>query len=131
MLRLILGAVAGAVAWLVVAFAVGLMLGMLWPELAAASRNPLTLTTPMLMTRLGCSFLGSIIGGAVAARIGRNSSMASLGSGLLLLMIFVPYHLTIWNNFPIWYHLTFFVSLPVLSWFGSRFALLPTSTSAG
>ncbi len=37
-----------------------------------------------------------------------------------MLLIFVPYHTTIWTQFPLWYHLTFFVSLLLLSVLGGR-----------
>jgi len=50
--------------------------------------------------------------------ISRESTRAPLGAGILLLVVFVPYHMTIWHNFPVWYHLTFFASLPVLSLLG-------------
>jgi uncharacterized protein (DUF983 family) len=59
--------------------------------------------------------MSSIVGGYVAAWVAGERVKVPLGAGILLLIVFVPYHLTIWNNFPIWYHLTFFISLPLLS----------------
>jgi hypothetical protein len=121
MLRTALGAVVGAVVWMLVALGLGFLIGQLWPEFAAASRNPPTLTLAMLVTRLGLSFIGSLIGGAVAGRIGGAGSVAALASGLLLLVVWAPYHiLSIWHLFPVWYHLTFFVSLPLFAWLGGR-----------
>jgi len=78
------------------------------------------LTFPMLVTRLAISATGSVLSGALAAMIARDAFKASLAAGVLLLIIFVPYHLTIWIDFPIWYHLTFFASLPLLSLLGGR-----------
>jgi hypothetical protein len=122
MLRTVGGAVAGAVAWLVFVTAIGFMLGRLWPDLARAGRDPLTLTLPMLVTRLSVSFVASLLSGALAARLGA-SAMAALGSGVVLLLVWAPYHVTmIWHLFPVWYHLTFLASLPLLGWFGARFA---------
>jgi len=121
MARTVLGAVAGAAVWMVVALGLGFVIGQSWPEFAVASRNPLTLTFAMLVLRLGISFVGSLVGGAVAARIGRNPQVASLAAGLLLLAVWAPYHvLSIWHLFPVWYHLTFLISLPLLSWLGGR-----------
>jgi len=126
--RTILGAVIGAVVWMGFALGLGILLGMLWPALAAASREPLTLTTPMLFARLAISFTASIASGAAAARFGGMNG--AIAAGLLLLVCWGTYHVTmIWHLFPVWYHLTFLVSLPLLSWFGERFAPLPASNA--
>ena len=117
MLRLIAGTLTGAVAWLVSVAILGFLCRIAWPEMAAIKDMTL-FTVPMLFTRLSISALGSLAGGYWAATIGRESTRAPLGAGVLLLVVFVPYHLTIWQNFPVWYHLTFFVSLPVLSLMG-------------
>lgn len=124
MLRLILGAVLGVVAWFAVVIGVSLVLREASPALAAAMNAHATAMA--LAERLAVSFLGSLVGGYVAALIG--GSRTPLVAGILMLLIFVPYHLfgrdaggTIWTSFPLWYHLTFFVSLPVLSLLGGRF----------
>jgi hypothetical protein len=49
-------------------------------------------------------------------------------AGVVLLLFFLPFHYLIWSKFPLWYHLTFFVSLPLLSLIGGRFA--PARTAA-
>ena len=121
MVRTIGGATASAVAWVVLVFALGFLVGALWPEFAVASRNPPTLTVPMLAARLAISFAASLTSGAIAARIG--GERAALVSGALLLVVWGPYHaLKIWDQFPVWYHLTFLISLPLLGWFGARIA---------
>jgi len=117
MLRLIAGTVTGALVWLVAVLVLGFLAGMAWPEMAAIRQMTL-LTLPMLITRLAISALGSLAGGYAAAIVGEGTK-APLGAGLLLLIMFVPYHLSIWHDFPVWYHLTFFVSLPVLSMLGA------------
>lgn len=117
MLRLIGAILTGAVVWLVSVSVLGFLCGMAWPEMAAIKDMTL-LTVPMLLTRLSISALSSLAGGYVATMIGRESTRAPLGAGILLLVVFVPYHMTIWHNFPVWYHLTFFVSLPILGLLG-------------
>jgi hypothetical protein len=112
-----MGTIAGVIAWLVVIAALGVVVRFAWPEMAAI-RDMTMLTLPMLVTRLSISAIGSVVGGALASSIGRDSVKAALSSGVVLLIVFVPYHLTIWNDFPVWYHLTFFLSLPVMSLFG-------------
>jgi hypothetical protein len=123
MLRLIAGVVLGVVAWFVAVSVLGYALGHLWPALAVASKNPTTLTIPMLVARLGVSFLSSIVGGLIAALVSGERFRAPLGAGVLLLAFFAYYHVTmIWHDFPVWYHLTFFVSLVLLSLLGGRLA---------
>lgn len=119
MTRLIIGALAGAIAWFAVIAALSVVMRFAWPEMAAI-RDMTMLTVPMLLTRLAISAVGSIVGGALAAIISREAVRAPLASGALLLIVFVPYHLTIWIDFPVWYHLTFFASLPLLSLLGGR-----------
>jgi hypothetical protein len=128
MARTAAGVISGVVAWMVFATAIGLLVGQLWPAFAVASRNPPTLTVAMLALRLAISFVASIVSGAIAARVARDNANAAVGAGVLLLLWWGTYHVAmIWDQFPVWYHLTFFVSLPLLSWIGARFAPLPRS----
>jgi uncharacterized protein (DUF983 family) len=46
--------------------------------------------------------------------------MWPLITGIVLLAIFIPVHMNIWEHFPLWYHLTFLPSLPILSVVGGR-----------
>ncbi|MGH6872816.1 MAG: hypothetical protein ACREHE_15040 [Rhizomicrobium sp.] len=122
MLRGILGAIAGVVTWFVAITVLGLALRYSWPDYAAVEKA-MTFTVPMMAARLAVSGIGSLTGGYVASLISRERLWAALGAGVILLVPFVPYHLTtaIWSKFPVWYHLTFFVSLPLLSVIGARF----------
>jgi hypothetical protein len=127
MLRSIIGAVIGVVAWFVVVFVVSFLIKMADPALAETLKAHATMAT--LWERLAISFVGTLVAGAVAARIGRDGMRAPLIAGVLLLLWFVPYHLygsdpqgPVWTSFPLWYHLTFFVSLLVLSLIGGRLA---------
>jgi hypothetical protein len=43
---------------------------------------------------------------------------------VILLVAFVPVHITLWERFPPWYHLTFLLSLVPLTFAGG--ALLST-----
>ncbi len=119
MARLILGAIVGAIVWFLGVTVLGFAVGHAWPEMAAI-KDMTRLTVPMLATRLCVSAVASIISGLAAALIGKEGFKAPLAAGALLLVVFVPYHMTIWHNFPIWYHLTFFVSLPLLSLLGGK-----------
>lgn len=119
MARLILGALLGIVAWVVVVIGVSLVLREVAPALSAAMNVHATAIS--LAERLAVSFLGTLAAGYVAALVAGDRHRAPLATGILLLLIFVPYHSTIWTQFPLWYHLTFFVSLLLLSIVGGRF----------
>jgi hypothetical protein len=120
MLRSILGVVAGVLAWGIVVTILNLGLRHGWPAYAAVEKAML-FTVPMMAARLSISGISSLVSGFAAAAVGR-SGQAALIAGVLLLLIFVPIHYMIWSKFPLWYHLTFLVSLPLLSVIGGRFA---------
>ncbi len=116
-MKAILGIVAGVVAWFAVVIGASLLLRAAAPALSAALA--VHATPVALGGRLAISFAGSLAGGALAAWIGGRR--AALIAGVLLLAYWATYHIAvIWHQFPIWYHLTFFVSLPLLSWLGGR-----------
>jgi len=37
---------------------------------------------------------------------------------MLLLVAFIPEHVSLWDKFPVWYHLTFLASLVPLTYLG-------------
>ena len=118
MLRLIGGAIAGIAAWVVVVTVLNLCLRHGWHDYAVVEKA-MTFTLPMMVARLSMSAVGSLVGGFAAALVGRRI-WAPLVSGTILMLLFLPVHYAIWSKFPIWYHLTFFVSLPLLSGLGGR-----------
>jgi hypothetical protein len=120
MLRSILAVVAGVLAWGIVVTILNLGLRHGWPAYAAVEKAML-FTVPMMAARLSISGISSLVSGFAAAAVGR-SGQAALIAGVLLLLIFVPIHYMIWSKFPLWYHLTFLVSLPLLSVIGGRFS---------
>jgi hypothetical protein len=44
--------------------------------------------------------------------------LVRLMPGLILLVAFIPQHIALWNSFPVWYHLTFLLSLVPLTYLG-------------
>jgi hypothetical protein len=119
MLRTVLGVAAGVAAWFVVVIGVSFVLRAAAPDLAAELNRHAT--TVSLLERLAISFVGSLLGGLLAALVSGERLRAPLIAGVLLLLAWGYYHVTmIWNQFPIWYHLTFFVSLVLLSVLGCR-----------
>jgi hypothetical protein len=121
MVRTLLAAIAGVIVWGIGVTLLNLGLRHGWSGYAAVEKA-MTFTTAMMAARLAMSAASSLASGYAASRISRENLNAALGAGVILLALFVPYHLTIWDKFPIWYHLTFFASLPIMSVIGARLA---------
>jgi hypothetical protein len=118
-MRTFLGVVVGIAAWFVVVLGVSLLIKAVDPALNAALVAHVTSTA--MIERLVISFAGTLAAGYVAAWVSGESSRAPLIAGVLLLAFWGTYHVTmIWNQFPLWYHLTFFVSLVLLAVLGGR-----------
>jgi len=113
MLRLTGGVLAGIAAWVVIVTLLNLGLRHGWHAYAAVEKA-MTFTLPMMAARLSISALSSLASGVVAAAVDKGG-WAALASGTILLLLFLPVHYSIWDKFPIWYHLTFLISLPLLS----------------
>jgi len=120
MTRNILGVVAGLVAWLLLAAILGVVMRNSWPAYAAVAET-MSFTLPMMFARLSIGALATVAAGFVTALITR-SAVAKLIPGVLLLIAFIPQHVMLWDKFPIWYHLTFLLSLVPLTYLGSRLA---------
>lgn len=114
MLRTILGVVAGVVTWAVVATILNLGLRYGWPAYHAAEPQ-MTFDLPMMAARLVESTAALVLAAFVTAQVARGAAAAPWLLGAVLLAIFIPIHAGIWAKFPLWYHLTFLTSLPVVS----------------
>lgn len=117
MLKTILGVIAGLVLFVAVATIGGLILRASWPAYVSAAAA-FRFTLPMLITRLSIGAVATISAGLVAALIARRSIGAAVATGVVLLAGFLPQHIMIWAKFPVWYHLTFLLSLLPLTWLG-------------
>jgi hypothetical protein len=110
-LRTIGGIVAGLVAWTAVATVLNLALRLAWPEYQAVEKA-MAFTLGMMLARLALGALCTLSAGFAAALLSRKAVIWVAG---LLLVIFVPVHYSLWDRFPAWYHLTFLISLPLLT----------------
>jgi hypothetical protein len=113
-LKIILGVVAGLVAWTIIVTACDIMLRTSWTEYALVEKS-LAFTLPMRIARLSESAVSSVLSGFAAALAAKERIKAPLIAGLVALAAFLPTHISIWHKFPAWYHLFFLTSLPVLS----------------
>jgi len=121
MLRKIGAVIAALVTWGVVVTSLNLGLRHGFPGYAAVEKA-MAFTLEMMWARLAISFVATLSAGAVTARIARDHALWPLITGIALLAIFIPVHMHIWAHFPLWYHLTFLPSLPILSVIGARLA---------
>ena len=116
---------AGALINIVTFVAIGtigfIVMRLTWPAYAAVEKA-MTFDTPMMASRLGVSAVGSLIGAYLAGLTVRDARVTPLIGGLVLLAIFVPVHMQMWDKFPLWYHATFLTSLPLLALIGGSFA---------
>ena len=114
MIRTILGVVAAIVAWLVIVTIIDRPMRYLWPDYAA-NFTAMTFTLPMMLARLTESTIALVLATIVALRVAPASRYAAWGFGVVMFLIFAPYHLLmIWSKFPIWYHAYFLASLPAI-----------------
>ena len=117
MSRKIFGVVAGLVVWVTIVIVAGTIMRLSWPDYARVE-IAMTFTLPMLVARLAISALATVATGLVAAIIARQSKLVQLMPGVLLLVAFIPVHITLWQKLPVWYHLTFLLSLVPLTYVG-------------
>jgi hypothetical protein len=124
----IAGVVAGLVAFVAVVAVAGIVMRGSWPDYARVA-DAMTFTLPMMIARLTIGALATIAAGLATAVIVRQSTLARLAPGLLLLAAFIPQHIMLWEKFPVWYHLTFLLSLVPLTYLGGT-AISRGATSA-
>jgi hypothetical protein len=121
MAKTTLGVVAGLVVFVTVATVAGMAMRGEWPEYASVA-HAMTFTLPMMFARLAIGALATVAMGLVTAVIVRRSMLARLTPGLVLLAVFIPQHIRIWDKFPVWYHLSFLISLVPLTHVGGKLA---------
>jgi hypothetical protein len=76
----------------------------------------------MMVMRLSVSAIALTGAAYIAATTLRENKRTPIAGALVMLALFVPYHISIWNEYPAWYHLAFFVSIPVCAMLGARLA---------
>jgi hypothetical protein len=113
MWRTIGGMVAGFFAWGVVVTLLNFGLRAAIPGYHAAEAT-LQFTLAMKAGRLIEAAIASLAAGAVVGWIAPSTKWAPWAVGLIILAMFLPVHVKLWNAFPVWYHLAFLVPLAPL-----------------
>ena len=111
MKRSILACLAGLLTWIVVVTVINRVLRLSLPNYIAAEQT-LQFTLGMKWARLLMAIVTSLVAGAVTRWISPSSRWAPLIVGSVMLAMFVPVHIAVWSEFPVWYHLAFL--LPII-----------------
>ncbi len=86
----------------------------------ATAEPALAFTLGMQLARLAIGAITSLVAGAVAAWIAPLDPRPPWVAGVILLLVLLPTHVKLWHNFPLWYHLTFLLTLVPLVVLGAR-----------
>ena len=123
MKRCILACLAGLFTWMVVITVINRVLRLSLPNYTAAEHT-LQFTLGMKWARLLMAIVTSVAAGAVTAWISGSTRWAPLIVGGVVLAMFVPVHIAMWSKFPVWYHLTFLLTIVPAALLGGLLAPL-------
>jgi hypothetical protein len=118
MLRTVMAIAAGLTVWFVVVLLASPIVRALWPDYVRVATE-MNFTLAMKLVRLAIGAVATLAAGWTTTRIARGSALAIV-TGAVLLVLFIPEHISLWNKFPLWYHLTFLLSLVPLCALGGR-----------
>jgi len=130
MARSIGGALAGLVAWFVVATLGNFALRAALPGYTAVEAT-MEFSDTMLWARLLLGAVSSLTAGVVAGRVASRDRRGVLVLAVLLLALFVPVHYSLWARFPAWYHVVFLLSLALVPFAGATIAARRFGAPAG
>jgi len=130
MLKIVLGVIAGFVAWSVLWIGSDQVLIMASPswyaihqdnfQLAMTNQDPFKPDTTILIMNLVRAVIISIMSGFLAAFIAGENRRTPLILGVLLLAVGLLVEIMAWNYLPIWYHLVFLAMLIPFTVLGGR-----------
>ncbi len=119
MWRTVLAVLGGLVAWVVIVTLINFGLRAALPGYTAAEHT-LDFTLTMKIARLTMAAATSLLAGVATRAIAPSSRWAPWIAGGVLLLLFLPQHIYIWDKFPVWYHLSFLMPLVPLVVLGAR-----------
>ncbi|MEP7156995.1 MAG: hypothetical protein ABI905_14545 [Betaproteobacteria bacterium] len=130
MLRIILGAIAGFVSWLILWVGSEKIFSAIWPEWYGAHQLAFTAAiknggafspdATILVIHVICAAIISLAAGFLAALVARESRRAPLILGILLLAMGVLKAVMSWPYVPIWYHVLFTALLLPMAMVGGK-----------
>ena len=128
--RIVLGVIAGFIAWLILWVGIEKTLSAISPWYGAhqlafqmaveKSAAQFTANTTLLLIHIVCGTIVSVIAGFLAALIARESKRAPLILGVMLLALGLVKAVMSWPYVPIWYHVIFTALLLPMALLGGR-----------
>jgi hypothetical protein len=118
-LRAVLAIAAGFIVWFAVATVANWAVRLLVPGYAEVEKA-MNFSLVMLVARLVVGAGAAIVAGVTCAAVTRPSRLPTHVFAALLLALFVPVHVSLWDKFPIWYHVLFLGSLVPLVMLGAK-----------
>ena len=121
MWRAVASIICGLVTWAVVATVLNFGLRAAIPGYHTAEAT--LLFTPMMKAgRLIEAAIASLVAGAAGSLVAPSKSWAPWLVGFVVLAMFLSVHVQLWSRFPVWYHLTFLLSIVPLAGLGGLLA---------
>ena len=130
MVRIVLGAIAGFIAWIVVWVGIEKTLSAIWPEwygapqqafeAAIANGGQFTAETTLLLMHIVVGSIVSVMSGFLSALIARENKRAPLVLGCLLVALGLLKAVLSWPYVPIWYHVIFTALLFPMTFMGGK-----------
>ena len=134
MIRIVLGVIAGFIAWLLVWVVSEKIISVVWPAFGAHQKafeeaikngGPFTAETSALVTHIVLGSIVSFAVGSLAALIAGENSRAPLFVGILLIAMGVLKAVMSWQYVPIWYHVIFTAILLPMAILGGKLINIP------
>ena len=129
MLRIVMGVIAGFIAWLIVWVGIEKILSAAWPAFGVHQKafeevikngGQFTPDMTMLLMHIVVGSIVSVMAGAVGALAAGENSRAPLFVGILLLIMGVMKAVMSWQYVPIWYHIIFTAMLLPMAILGGK-----------
>ena len=130
MVKIVLGVIAGFVAWSIVWVGSDQVLMTLMPgwygthqlafEAAITNGEPFTADPSVLVFHLVRASIVSLMSGFLAAFVAGENRRAPLALGIVLLLVGVGVQAMAWNYAPAWYHILFLLLLVPMTIAGGR-----------
>jgi len=117
--RAVLAIAAGFIAWFAVATVGNFAIRLLLPGYTEVEKA-MDFSLAMQLARLVLGAAASIAAGVACAAVTPSTRLPGYVFALLLLALFVPVHVSLWDKFPIWYHIIFLGSLVPFVVLGTR-----------
>ena len=118
-LRTVGAAIAGVIAWPVVATAGNLVLRLVLAGYRDAEPG-MAFSASMMVGRLAVGLVAAFASGLVARVAAGKNGPAPWAAGIVLLAVFLPVHIALWSRFPAAYHLFFLSSLVAMPPLGAH-----------